>query len=354
MNMVCPEKPSSRLADDTPQPGVQTRSRNLVRILGIMLSAILLTGTPVTFSPGAETAKPAIVAPANGIVEVKTTTIDGRRYCYLDEGTGWVVVLIHGAFLAENVWDKQIPVLVEAGYRVVCPHRAGMGGSQITGPMSKAKDVIDIWALLDVLKIWNCVVGGHSSGAAHTLQMLLERPQSIEAVVLVDGPGGRAPDGPSGRDGDYFLAKQARKLGPERMTETARTLYDKRKQTFAELGLPWVYHSEFDLQDYRQWAKMKSDQAFVQKLRRRPDSRNIPLRNLVRFQVPLLVFASGWGKIRQQDPEAIALQKSLPAQDATLCVITESGHWVQRRQPKEVNRQLLDFLSKKVWKQENR
>jgi non-heme chloroperoxidase len=52
---------------------------------------------------------------------------------YEDHGAGQPVVLIHGYPLSRRAWDKQVPVLLEAGYRVItydrrsraCPAAAG-------------------------------------------------------------------------------------------------------------------------------------------------------------------------------------------------------------------------------------
>jgi pimeloyl-ACP methyl ester carboxylesterase len=37
--------------------------------------------------------------------------------CYEDHGAGQPVLLIHGYPLSGRAWDKQVPVLLEAGYR---------------------------------------------------------------------------------------------------------------------------------------------------------------------------------------------------------------------------------------------
>ena len=48
---------------------------------------------------------------------------------YDDRGTGAPVVLIHGWPLSGQSWERQIPVLVDAGYRVVTYDRRGFGQS---------------------------------------------------------------------------------------------------------------------------------------------------------------------------------------------------------------------------------
>src|SRR5580698_3917218 len=48
---------------------------------------------------------------------------------YEDHGTGQPVVLIHGYPLSGRAWDKQVPALLDAGYRVITYDRRGFGKS---------------------------------------------------------------------------------------------------------------------------------------------------------------------------------------------------------------------------------
>jgi pimeloyl-ACP methyl ester carboxylesterase len=48
---------------------------------------------------------------------------------YEDHGAGQPVVLVHGYPLSGRAWDKQVPVLLEAGCRVITYDRRGFGRS---------------------------------------------------------------------------------------------------------------------------------------------------------------------------------------------------------------------------------
>ena len=48
---------------------------------------------------------------------------------YEDHGFGQPVVLIHGYPLSGRAWDKQVPVLLQAGHRVITYDRRGFGKS---------------------------------------------------------------------------------------------------------------------------------------------------------------------------------------------------------------------------------
>jgi pimeloyl-ACP methyl ester carboxylesterase len=47
----------------------------------------------------------------------------------IDEGAGPAVVLLHGFPDSSALWRHQIPILVEAGYRVIAPDLRGFGPS---------------------------------------------------------------------------------------------------------------------------------------------------------------------------------------------------------------------------------
>jgi haloalkane dehalogenase len=56
-------------------------------------------------------------------------TSDGLRMAYLDEGTGPVVLLLHGEPSWSFLYRKLVPVLLTAGCRVVAPDLIGFGRS---------------------------------------------------------------------------------------------------------------------------------------------------------------------------------------------------------------------------------
>jgi hypothetical protein len=62
---------------------------------------------------------------------------------YEDHGSGRPVVLIHACALSGRAWDKQIPVLLEDGHRVITYDRRGFGKSSqpVTGCDTFASDL---------------------------------------------------------------------------------------------------------------------------------------------------------------------------------------------------------------------
>lgn len=73
---------------------------------------------------------------------------------YEDHGAGQPVVLIHGYPLSGRAWDKQLPVLLDAGYRVITYDRRGFGkSSQPTAGYDYDTFAADLNALLEHLDL---------------------------------------------------------------------------------------------------------------------------------------------------------------------------------------------------------
>src|SRR5215470_6590410 len=58
-----------------------------------------------------------------------TTTVNGLRFFFVDEGHGTPVVLLHGFPDTSFLWRHQIPALVRAGFRIIAPDLRGRGQS---------------------------------------------------------------------------------------------------------------------------------------------------------------------------------------------------------------------------------
>ena len=73
---------------------------------------------------------------------------------YEDHGSGQPVVLIHGYPLSSASWEKQIPVLLNAGYRVIAYDRRGFGrSSQPTAGYNYDTFAQDLHTLVTQLKL---------------------------------------------------------------------------------------------------------------------------------------------------------------------------------------------------------
>src|ERR1700761_5318699 len=84
---------------------------------------------------------------------------------YEDHGSGEPIVLIHGYPLSSASWEKQVPVLLDAGYRVIAYDRRGFGkSSQPTTGYNYDTFAEDLHQLITQLKLKNVVLVGFSMG----------------------------------------------------------------------------------------------------------------------------------------------------------------------------------------------
>ena len=92
---------------------------------------------------------------------------------YEDHGSGEPVVLIHGYPLSGRAWDKQLPVLLETGRRVITYDRRGFGkSSQPTSGYDYDTFAADLAALLNELDLHDATLVGHSMGTGEVTRYL--------------------------------------------------------------------------------------------------------------------------------------------------------------------------------------
>ncbi|MBJ6748887.1 alpha/beta fold hydrolase [Geomonas anaerohicana] len=128
---------------------------------------------------------------------------------YEDLGEGQPVVLIHGWPLSGRSWERQVPALLEAGYRVVTYDRRGFGQS---GRPSTGYDydtlAADLNALLNALDLRDAVLVGFSMGGGEVARYLgrygSERIRKAVFMAAVTPFLLKRPDNPAGLDGDIF------------------------------------------------------------------------------------------------------------------------------------------------------
>jgi len=269
------------------------------------------------------------------IFETKTILFGKRKFCYVDEGKGKrTIVLVRCTRFCEKKWDKQIPALVKAGYRVVSPYRPGTGGSDYVDFMSKATVSQDYWALLDCLEIDKAVLLGHCGGARMTWQMYLTRPQAVEAFINFDS--------------GLFGKLKPRKPYLKRMDAETRAMYERNKESLATIDRLWDYPSDYNTQRLlrnRAWCRIRAEHA--QRTSLQPDERNLEPKRRYYCHLPVLSITCGRGRVKQSDPEAVAMAKAVRkrAKSLKFVVITKAGHFPNRERTELFNRTILDFLS---------
>ena len=126
--------------------------------------------------------------------------VDGLRYHFVDEGPrdGEVILLLHGQPTWSYLYRKMIPVLVEAGYRVVAPDHIGMGRSdkpvdprehqyeQHVAWMKSFVSELDLTDITLFVQDWGSLIG---------LRMAGDDPDKFARIVLANGDLALIPDG---------------------------------------------------------------------------------------------------------------------------------------------------------------
>ena len=128
---------------------------------------------------------------------------------YEDHGTGQPVVLIHGWPLSSASWEKQVPALLRAGYRVVTYDRRGFGNSSrpATGyDYDTLGD--DLHKLLTKLDLRDATLVGFSMGGGEVARYLgrygSERVKKAVFISSITPCLLKSPDNPAGVDGAVF------------------------------------------------------------------------------------------------------------------------------------------------------
>lgn len=101
---------------------------------------------------------------------------------------GTVVLMIHGFPDSARLWRNQVPVLAQAGYRVLAPDVKGYGNSD--KPIAVAEYAIarladDMIAILDDAGIDRAHVVGHDWGAAIAWYLAIARPNRVRTLTAL-------------------------------------------------------------------------------------------------------------------------------------------------------------------------
>ena len=152
---------------------------------------------------------------------------------YEDHGAGQPVVLIHGYPLSGRAWDKQVPALLEAGYRVIAYDRRGFGkSSQPVVGYDYDTFAADLNTLLEYLDVRDAVLVGHSMGTGEVTRYLRRYGSARVAKGVLVSPippyllqTSDNPDGVAQRVFDGF-AQAARADTPAWMKGFLDTFYN--------------------------------------------------------------------------------------------------------------------------------
>jgi non-heme chloroperoxidase len=122
-------------------------------------------------------------------VTVGKENSDDIELYYEDHGSGQPVVLIHGYPLSGASWEKQVPALLNAGYRAVTYDRRGFGkSSQPTAGYDYDTFAADLHKLLTELKLRDFALVGFSMGGGEVARYIGKYgSKGLSKAVILSG-----------------------------------------------------------------------------------------------------------------------------------------------------------------------
>ena len=123
----------------------------------------------------------------------KSVMSAGLNTNYLEEGTGYPVMMLHGSgpgVTAYANWRLTIPALSN-NFRVIAPDAAGFG---YTERKEGQKFTLDFWVdhmvgVMDALKIEKAHFVGNSFGGALTMAIATRYPDRVDRIVMMGAAG---------------------------------------------------------------------------------------------------------------------------------------------------------------------
>jgi non-heme chloroperoxidase len=259
---------------------------------------------------------------------------------YEDHGSGQPIVLIHGYPLSGRAWDKQVPVLIDDGRRVITYDRRGFGkSSQPTTGYEYDTFAADLNALLETLDLREVILVGHSMGTGEVTRYLgsYGTQRVVKGVLISPIPPFllQTDDNPDGLPGSLFdgFMQSARQDAPAWMKSFLDNFYnyDKFRGTLVS---EQAYQSSWNI------AVSASATATVACI---PTWETDFREDLGRINVPILVIQGDSDRILPYPNTGRRLPGMI--NDMQMVVIEDGPHAISWTHDDQVNSALLKFLS---------
>jgi pimeloyl-ACP methyl ester carboxylesterase len=260
---------------------------------------------------------------------------------YEDHGSGDPVVLIHGYPLSGASWEKQLPVLLAAGRRVITYDRRGFGkSSQPTVGYNYDTFAEDLYKLVTKLKLRNFALVGFSMGGGEVARYIGKHGSKdvSHAVFISSVPPFllKTPDNQEGVDGSVFEGIQ-KAIAADRyafFTDFFKNFYN----TDALLGKRVSEQAVQGSWNVAAGASATASLACV------PTWHEDFRKDVSRIDVPTLVIHGDADRIV---PIAAAGERTAKLiKGARLSVVKDGPHCITWTHAEEVNHELVNFLGK--------
>ncbi len=233
----------------------------------------------------------------------------GTKIAYQLQGKGQTLVLIHGLCEDSTIWDDFIKNLSD--FRIIRPDLSGFGASGLLPEHTVELMADSLKAILDDLKIENCVMVGHSLGGYVTMAFAKKYPSVLKGLGLFH----------SHPFADTEDKKEERRKGIEFIKRNGHVIYVKQliPKLFADL---FATSNEFLINSLIHKATQYSPLTIIgaqEAMLKRPDCGDV-LKNL---ECPALLII---GKQDKTVPYSISLQMLPLATTAEILILPKVAH----------------------------
>jgi pimeloyl-ACP methyl ester carboxylesterase len=260
---------------------------------------------------------------------------------YEDHGSGKPVVLIHGYPLSGASWEKQVPVLLEAGHRVITYDRRGFGkSSQPTTGYHYDTFAEDLHKLVTQLDLHDFALVGFSMGGGEVARYLGKHgSKGVNKAVFISSVPPfllKTADNPEGVDGSVFGGIQKAIVADRYafFTEFFKNFYN------ADVFLGKRVSEQAIRASWNLAAGASATASLACVPTWHEDFRN----DLARVDVPTLVIHGDADRI--VPITAAGMRTSKLIKGARLAVVKDGPHCITWTHAEEVNRELVEFLGK--------
>jgi non-heme chloroperoxidase len=254
---------------------------------------------------------------------------------YEDHGQGKPVVLIHGWPLSGKSWEKQVPALLSAGYRVITYDRRGFGeSSKPTFGYEYDTMAADLHQLITKLDLRDATLVGFSMGGGEVARHGKERVSRAVFMAAIPPFLLKTADNPEGVPGDVFEGIK-RAIMADRLaflSEFLANFYNVDVLKGKRISDQVVQASWNIGAGASPKGTLDCVSAWLTDFRK----------DLAKFDMPTLVVHGDADRIL---PESVTAKRTNEmVKNSKLAVIKDGPHGLNWTHAEEINKALLDFL----------
>ena len=247
---------------------------------------------------------------------------------YLEAGSGWPVVLLHGFPLSADMWRPQLENVPD-GWRFIAPDLAGFGPDALA-PVQSMADLADgVIEFLDAMRIEKATLGGLSMGGYVTFGVMRRDPERAVGLILADTRA--TADNEQGRAARSKMVETLRMRG---VSAVAEEMMPKLLGETTRRNAPEV---EARVRGLIEVNTPEGLAGAVTAMRDRPDSTSL----LSSISMPTLILV---GEEDVLTPPADAEAMRSKVSRAHLVSIPRAGHLSNLEAPEKFSAALSDFL----------